>query len=155
MIDVGDIVTPERILLDLKVGSKRHLFQDLALAVERVTDIEHGNVLAALIQREKLGTTGIGDGIAVPHARLKTLPALIGFFARLARPIDYDALDDETVDLVFLVLAPEDGNSDQLKALARIARLLRDPSVAARLRIETAALRVHDVLRGRAARAGA
>lgn len=150
MIDIGDLVTPERIFLDLRARSKRQLFQDLAAAVERAGHIDHGTVLAALIQREKLGTTGIGDGIAVPHARVVGLEAILGFFARLARPVDYDALDDEPVDLVFLIVAPEAGNADQLKALARIARLLRDPTTASRLRTETDHGNVYSVLRGRA-----
>jgi nitrogen PTS system EIIA component len=150
MIDIGDLVTPDRIFLDLRAGSKRQLFQDLATAVERTGGIDHGTVLAALIQREKLGTTGIGDGIAVPHARLAGLQTILGFFARLARPVDYDALDDEPVDLVFLIVAPEAGNADQLKALARIARLLRDPTTAARLRSESDQDSVYGVLRGRA-----
>ena len=95
------------------------------------------HVLAALSQREKLGTTGIGEGIAIPHARVKQLTGMTGFFARMATPVDYDALDDAPVDLVFLLLAPEDANAMQLKALARIARLLRDPEVCAQLRRET------------------
>lgn len=149
MIDLGDLLRPERISLDRRVDSKRQLFQDLAEAVEGGLGIDQERVLAALIQREKLGTTGIGDGIAVPHARLVDLHEVIGFFTRLARPIDYDALDDQPVDLVFLVLAPEAGNADQLKALARIARLLRDPSIAIRLRAESRVDMVHAILGGR------
>ena len=148
MFEVSDLVNAERVLLDIKVNSKRELFQDLAEAVERATGIEEGFVLAALIQREKLGTTGIGDGIAVPHARLAELRGIKGFFARLATPVDYDSLDDEPVDLVFLIIAPEAGNAEQLKALARIARLMRDPNVAARLRAEPTPAQVLGILRG-------
>ena len=100
------------------------------------TGLDPAVILAALSQREKLGTTGIGEGIAIPHARVKQLTGMTGFFARLATPVDYDALDDAPVDLVFLLLAPEEANTVQLKALARIARLLRDPEVCARLRRE-------------------
>lgn len=149
MATLADLVTPDRLMLDLRPTSKRQLFQDLAAAVQRASGIDETTVLAALVQREKLGTTGIGDGVAVPHARLKELPQLLGFFARLARPVDYDALDEVPVDLVFLIMAPEDGNADQLKALARIARLLRDPALTARLRRETDPQRVHDILTGR------
>lgn len=149
MIDPGELLQAPRILLDWRVNSKRKLFQDLAEAVENAVGIDQERVLAALIQREKLGTTGIGDGIAVPHARLKDLGELTGFFVRLARPVDYDALDDQPVDLIFLVLAPEAGNTDQLKALARIARLLRDPATATRLRTGGGVDEVHRILGGR------
>ena len=108
-----------------------------------------GVILAALEQREKLGTTGIGDGIAIPHARVEGLDRLTGFFIRLAAPIEYDALDDAPVDLVFLLVAPEAASTLQLKALARIARLLRDPELGARLRTEPAPEEVYELLRGR------
>ena len=91
-------------------------------------------MLASLEQRERLGTTGIGDGVAIPHARLPGLGRLTGYFIRLKAPIEYDALDNAPVDLVFLLLAPEHAGADHLKALARISRLLRDPAVVAKLR---------------------
>ena len=146
---IADLVTTDRVLLDLRVSSKRQLFQDLAAAVERASGVDQTTVLAALVQREKLGTTGIGEGVAVPHARLKELPRLLGFFARLAKPVDYDSLDEVPVDLVFLIVAPEDGNAEQLKALARIARLLREPTLTARLRRESDPAVVHDIITGR------
>jgi PTS system nitrogen regulatory IIA component len=105
--------------------------------------------VAALEQREKLGTTGIGEGVAIPHARLPGIERLVGFFVRLATPIEYDALDDAPVDLVFLLVAPESESTLQLKALARIARLLRDADLAARLRTEAAPEEVFELLRGR------
>jgi nitrogen PTS system EIIA component len=150
MVAVADLLSADRLLLDLRPTSKRQLFQDLAAAVQRASGLDETAVLAALVQREKLGTTGIGEGVAVPHARLKDLPRLLGFFARLARPVDYDALDEVPVDLVFLIVAPEDENAEQLKALAKIARLLRDPALVARLRREQDPRRVHDILTGRA-----
>lgn len=149
---IVDLLSLDRLLLDLRPSSKRQLFQELAAAVEGATGIDQTTVLSALVQREKLGTTGIGDGVAVPHARLKDLPRLLGFFARLAKPVDYDALDEEPVDLVFLILAPEDENAEQLKALARIARLLRDPEVCAELRSERDPQRIFERITG--ARAG-
>jgi nitrogen PTS system EIIA component len=150
MVAIADLVTADRLLLDLRPSSKRQLFPDLAAAVERASGIDQTTVLAALVQREKLGTTGIGDGVAVPHARLKDLPRLMGFFARLTKPVDYDALDELPVDLAFLIVAPEDENAEQLKALAKIARLLRDPALTAQLRRETDPRRVHDIIAGRA-----
>jgi PTS system nitrogen regulatory IIA component len=146
---LADFVTPDRVLLELRAPSKRQLFQDLAAAVERASGVDQAVALAALVQREKLGTTGIGDGAAVPHARLKGLPGLLGFFARLAKPVDYDSLDDVPVDLVFLLVAPEGENAEQLKALARIARLLRDPALTARLRREDDPGVVHGIVTGR------
>ena len=146
---LADFVTRDRVLLELKASSKRQLFQDLAAAVERASGVDQAVALAALVQREKLGTTGIGEGAAVPHARLKGLPGLLGFFARLAKSVDYDSLDDVPVDLVFLLVAPEDENAEQLKALARVARLLRDPALTARLRRETDPDVVHGIITGR------
>lgn len=149
MPGLADLVSPDRVLLELRAPSKRQLFQDLAEAVERASGIDQAVVLAALVQREKLGTTGIGEGVAVPHARLAGLPRSLGLFARLAKPIDYDSLDEVPVDLVFLIVAPEDGNAEQLKTLARIARLLRDPALTARLRREADPARVHEIVTGR------
>ena len=92
------------------------------------------DILEILQQRERLGSTGIGNGIAIPHGKLPKLERLFGLFARLDRPIDFEALDGQPVDLIFLLLAPEGAGADHLKALARVARLLRDPEVARKLR---------------------
>jgi PTS system nitrogen regulatory IIA component len=148
---LADLLSRERLLLDLRVGSKRELFQELAAAVEAATGIDQMVALAALVQREKLGTTGIGDGLALPHARLPGLVRPLAFFARLARPVDYDALDERPVDLVLALVAPEEDNAGQLKALAQLARLLRDPVLTGRLRREADPARVYDLLTGRAA----
>lgn len=149
MVEIDAFLAPDRILLGLRCASKRQLFQDLSTAAAGSTGLDQAAILAALNQREKLGTTGIGEGIAIPHARVRDLATLTGLFARLAAPVDYDALDDAPVDLVFLLLAPEDANNTQLKALARIARLLRDPETTARLRTEQDLGQVHDLLTGR------
>ncbi|MEK0082056.1 PTS IIA-like nitrogen regulatory protein PtsN [Benzoatithermus flavus] len=151
MVDIDGFLTPERIVLGLRCASKRQLFQELADAASGITGIDAAVILAALNQREKLGTTGIGEGIAIPHARVKDLAQLVGLFARMAVPVDYDALDDAPVDLVFLLLAPEEANNAQLKALARIARLLRDPEICARLRTEQDPAQVYELLTGRRA----
>ncbi|MGH6915177.1 MAG: PTS sugar transporter subunit IIA, partial [Geminicoccales bacterium] len=92
--------------------------------------------LEALLERERLGTTGIGHGIAIPHARLGELDHLVGLFARLDQPVDFEALDDRPSDLIFLLLAPSSADADSLKALARISRVLRDPALQQRLRQE-------------------
>ena len=149
MVDIDAFLGADRVLLGLRCASKRQLFADLANAAAGVTGLEPSAILSALNQREKLGTTGIGEGVAIPHARVKDLPNLTGLFARLATPVDYDALDDAPVDLVFLLLAPEEATNAQLKALARIARLLRDPETSARLRTEPDPAHVHELLTGR------
>jgi len=149
MVEIDGFLAPERILLGWRCASKRQLFQDLAATAAEATGLDQAAILAALNQREKLGTTGIGEGIAIPHARVKDLGSLIGFFARLASPVDYDALDDAPVDLVFLLLAPEEATNTQLKALARIARLLRDPKICARLRGDLSAGQLYELLTGR------
>jgi PTS system nitrogen regulatory IIA component len=149
MVDVDDFLSPDRLLLGFPSTSKGQLFHDLAALAGTATGIDPALILAALEQREKLGTTGIGEGVAIPHARLPGIERLVGFFVRLATPIEYDALDDAPVDLVFLLVAPESESTLQLKALARIARLLRDADLAARLRTEAAPEEVFELLRGR------
>jgi nitrogen PTS system EIIA component len=150
MPDVDEFLTRDRLLLEFASSSKHELFDDLAALAAANTGLDAGMILAAMEQREKLGTTGIGEGVAIPHARVPRLDRLIGFFVRLTAPIEFDALDDAPVDLVFLLLAPESGSTLQLKALARIARLLRDPEVSGRLRTERDADEVYALLRGHA-----
>jgi nitrogen PTS system EIIA component len=149
MVDIDEFLSPERLLLDFPGDSKQQLFHNLANLASTVTNVDAATILNAIEQRERLGTTGIGEGIAIPHARVPGLPKLIGYFARLGTPVDYDALDDAPVDLVFLLLAPEAESTVQLKALARIARILRDPEVGARLRTEREPQGVWGLLRGR------
>ena len=136
MVDIDEFLSPERLLLEL---SRRQQSGSCFMTWRRsaaTAKVDASTILTAIEQRERLGTTGIGEGIAIPHARVPGLAKLIGYFARLAAPIDYDALDDAPVDLVFLLLAPEAESTVQLKALARVARILRDPEVGARLRTE-------------------
>ena len=147
MIDIEDFLTPDHLRLGLEVADKAELLDNLAKYAAAAVGLEPVTILAGLEQREKLGTTGIGEGVAVPHARLAGLGRLTGFFVRLARPIDYEALDNAPVDLVFLLLAPESASAVQLKALARIARLLRDRDVTAALRSEASPEKVYELLR--------
>lgn len=149
MIDLANLVPPDRILLGLKATSKRQVLQSLAQAAARVTGVDAGVILEALMQRERLGTTGLGGGIAIPHARIPELATFTGFFARLAKPVDFEAVDGEPVDLVFLLLAPEGAGAEHLKALARIARLLREEELCAELRRSEDRAHVHALLSGR------
>ncbi len=135
MVEISDIVTPERVILDVKpCGSKRQLLKELSQRAAAIFGLDQQRLLEALMERERLGTTGIGHGIAIPHARLKEVDRPVGLFARLSQPVDFEALDDRPSDLIFLLLAPESADAESLKALARISRLLRDPSLRERLR---------------------
>jgi PTS system nitrogen regulatory IIA component len=129
-----DLVAPNAIIPALRVNSKKQLLQELAAKAADLCGQGERTILETLQQREKLGSTGVGDGVAIPHGKLPKLAKLFGLFARLERGVDFEALDSQPVDLVFLLLAPEGAGADHLKALARVARLLRDPDVARKLR---------------------
>jgi PTS system nitrogen regulatory IIA component len=129
-----DLVAPNAVIPALKVNSKKQAIQELAAKAAKLTGQNERVIFETLLQREKLGSTGIGDGIAIPHGKLAKLEKLFGMFARLDRPVDFDALDGQPVDLIFLLLAPEAAGADHLKALARVARLLRDGETVRKLR---------------------
>ena len=131
---LSDLIAPSAIIPALKVNTKKQAIQELAARAAALTDQNERAILEILLQREKLGSTGVGNGVAIPHGKLAKLGGLFGLFARLERPIDFEALDGQPVDLIFLLLAPEAAGADHLKALARVARLLRDPEIARRLR---------------------
>lgn len=133
-MDLSDLVTQKAILPALKAGSKKQLLQAVAEKAAEITGLNERDVFDTIMQREKLGSTGVGNGIAIPHGKLKALNGITGVFARLETPVDFEALDDEPVDLVFLLLAPEGAGADHLKALSRIARILREPDMVAKLR---------------------
>lgn len=133
-MDLSDLITANAIVPALKVNSKKQVIQELAGKAAAITGLPERDIFDTLLQRERLGSTGVGHGIAIPHGKPVALNKLVGVFAKLDRPIDFDALDDQPVDLVFLLLAPEGAGADHLKALARIARQLRDPGIAAKLR---------------------
>src|SRR5438034_10532400 len=128
------LVAPNAIIPALKVNGKKQALQELAAKAAELSGQNERTIFEILLQREKLGSTGVGNGIAIPHGKLPKLGKLFGLFARLERPVDFEALDGQPVDLVFLLLAPEGAGADHLKALARVARLLRDPDIAHKLR---------------------
>src|SRR5476651_338705 len=132
---LNDLVAPNAIMPALKVNNKKQAIAELAAKAAVLTGQSERDILEILLQREKLGSTGVGNGVAIPHGKLPKLGKLFGLFARLERPIDFEALDSQPVDLVFLLLAPEGAGADHLKALARVARLLRDQDVAKKLQI--------------------
>jgi len=129
-----DLVAPKAIIPALKVNNKKQAIQALSARAAELTGQSERGVLEILLQREKLGSTAVGSGVAIPHGKLPKLDQLFGLFARLEKPIDFEALDGQPVDLIFLLLAPENAGADHLKALARVARLLRDAEVARKLR---------------------
>jgi nitrogen PTS system EIIA component len=129
-----DLVSPQAIIPALRVNSKKQALQELAIRAAALCGRNEREVFEVLMQRERLGSTGIGGGIAIPHGKLARLDHLFGLFARLERPVDFDALDGQPVDLMFLLLAPEAAGADHLKALAQVARLLRDPETVRKLR---------------------
>ena len=131
---LNDLVAHNAIIPALKVNGKKHILQELAAKAAELCGLNERTIFEILLQREKLGSTGVGNGIAIPHGKLPKLTKLFGLFARLERPADFESLDGQPVDLVFLLLAPEGAGADHLKALARVARLLRDPEVARKLR---------------------
>jgi PTS system nitrogen regulatory IIA component len=133
-MDLSDLIKPDAILASLKANSKKQALQALAEKAAEMTGIDEREIFETLVQRERLGSTGVGGGIAIPHGKLPKLDRIFGLFARLPKPIDFEALDDQPVDLVFLLLAPESAGADHLKALARIARLFREPGVVGKLR---------------------
>ena len=132
-MQLSDIISSGSVLPHLKATSKRQLLQELANEGARITGIEPQVIFETLLRREKLGSTGLGEGIAIPHGKFAALDKVHGVFARLAAPVKFESVDDNPVDLVFLLLAPESAGADHLKALARISRLLRDHSVVEKL----------------------
>jgi len=126
------LLRPDRINLDLKAKKKPEALRELVQMIRQGDDSEL--LLATLTKREELGSTGIGKGIAIPHGKVPTLNRVYGLFARLATPIDFESVDGQPVDLVFVLLAPDHAGADHLKALAKISRLLRDPVMVQKLR---------------------
>ena len=133
-MEIADLIEPAGVVAKLRATSKKQALQDLARRAAEITGQAERAIFEVLIERERLGTTGVGNGIAIPHGKLAGLDRLHGLFARLDKPIDYDSIDDQPVDLICLLLAPETAGADHLKALARVSRLLRDRSICEKLR---------------------
>jgi PTS system nitrogen regulatory IIA component len=134
MNDFSQILSADCVDASLVASNKKTLLQQLATAMGRRTGHDSKLILASLNEREKLGSTGFGAGVAIPHGKLDGLPRVMGYFARLTAPIDFQAVDGLPVDLVFLLLSPSDAGADHLKALAGVSRMLRDRDMVAKLR---------------------
>lgn len=133
-MELGDILATDGIVPRLTATSKKQALEELATLASKSTGIDQREVFNALLHRERLGSTGLGHGIAIPHVKFKSLKSIVCIFARLETPIDFDSPDGDPVDLVFLLLAPEHAGGDHLKALARISRLVREPAALEQLR---------------------
>ena len=134
-MEIADLIAPDRIALDLRVRDKAQLLRELAKRAETACEgLAAATVEAALRSREGLGSTGLGRGFALPHARLAGLTGFVGLFARLARPIEFEAIDGAPVDLVFLLLMPDEAGGAAVAALAAVSRRFRDADALARLR---------------------
>src|SRR5271167_1817631 len=125
-MNISDLLAPDSVLPALKVQSKKQLLQELAARAALQTRLPEKSIFETLTERERLGTTGVGAGIAIPHGRMAGADHAIGVFARLENGLDYEAVDRQPVDLVFMLLAPQNAGADHLKALARVTRLLRN-----------------------------
>jgi PTS system nitrogen regulatory IIA component len=134
MDDFADMLAPEAVIASLAVPNKKTLFQQLASAASRVTGVETRTIVERLVERERLGSTGFGGGIAIPHGKIDGVDHVVGVFARLATPVDFQAIDDMPVDIVFLLLSSPGAGVEHLKALARVSRRLRDRNFVAKLR---------------------
>ena len=133
-MQIEQILSPEGVIDSMRASSKRQALQELSERAAVLTGLSGRELLETILGRERLGTTGVGHGVAIPHGRIDKLERLYGLFARLSDPIDFESIDDEPVDLVFMLLAPESAGADHLKALAKVSRLLRDKSICDKLR---------------------
>jgi PTS system nitrogen regulatory IIA component len=133
-MEIEDLISPAHVVARLKASNKKQVLQELAKRAAELTGLHERAIFDVLLERERLGTTGVGNGIAIPHGKLPEVKGLFGLFARLDEPVDFDSIDEQPVDLIFLLLAPEGAGADHLKALARVSRLLRDRSICEKLR---------------------
>ena len=133
-MEIVDLISEQSVIANLRAGSKKNALQDLAKRAAEITGLHERAIFDVILERERLGTTGVGNGIAIPHGKLANMERPHGLFTRLERAIDFDSIDDRPVDLIFLLLAPETAGADHLKALAQISRLLRDRNICEKLR---------------------
>jgi PTS system nitrogen regulatory IIA component len=145
-MEVTDLIRPHAVVPNLRVTSKKQALQELSRRASDLIDVPERRIFEVLVERERLGTTGVGNGIAIPHGKLSELSDLQAMFARLETPIDFEAIDEQPVDLICVLLAPESAGADHLKALARISRLLRDRNVCEKLRGSDSADAVYAIL---------
>ena len=145
-MEIADLLSPDAVLAHVKATTKKQVLQEMAHKAALLTKLAERRIFDTLIEREKLGSTGMGQGIAIPHGRIAGIEKMTGLFAQLDHPVDFDSMDDQPVDLVFLLLAPEGAGADHLKALARVSRLLRNQAVCEKLRAAPQAATLYALL---------
>ncbi len=145
-MDISSLLRPDAVKVISAATSKKRLFHDIADMIADGYEISASDAVEALLERENLGPTGVGQGVALPHARLQGLDAVIGAFIRLEKPLDFDAVDKQPVDLIFCLFAPENAGVEHLKALALVARTLRDYSTCEKLRSNRSHAALHGIL---------
>jgi PTS system nitrogen regulatory IIA component len=146
VMQITDLLVPESVFAALKARNKKQLFQELSGRAASLVHLPEKRIFETLNEREGLGTTGVGQGIAIPHGRLPEIEKISGLFVRLEHPVEYAAVDGQPVDLVFMLLAPEGAGADHLKALARVSRLLRNQTVCYKLRAAVSAEEMFAIL---------
>ena len=144
--EILDELRPAAILPALKAGNKKQILQELAKKAAEITGQPEDIIFTTLQERERLGSTGVGQGIAIPHGKLPGLSQVHAVFARLERPVDFEAVDGNPVDLVFMLLAPPDAGADHLKALAKVSRLLRNTALCEKIRGATSSDAIYALL---------
>ena len=145
-MEIADLLSPDAVLAHVKATTKKQVLQEMAHKAALLTKLPERRIFDTLVEREKLGSTGMGQGIAIPHGRIPGIEKMTGLFAQLDHPVDFDSMDDQPVDLVFLLLAPEGAGADHLKALARVSRLLRNQAVCEKLRAAPQAATLYALL---------
>ena len=133
-MEINGLISPDTVIANLHATSKKQILQELSRRAANLTGEPERTIFGVLMKRERLGTTGVGSGVAIPHGKLQSIDKLYGMFARLEQPVDFQSIDERPVDLIFLLLAPETAGADHLKALARISRVLRDSKICTKLR---------------------
>ena len=145
-MELSKILTPQAVRVVSQMTSKKRLFQELGEIAAQAYKLNGSVVIDGLQERESLGPTGVGHGIALPHARLEEISGIVGVFVRLEKPLDSDSVDRQPVDLIFGLFAPKDSGVEHLKALALVSRTMRDPGICAKLRANIDPAKLHAVL---------
>ena len=143
---ISDIMSIDSILLSVKAKNKRQLLEEVAHFAAEKINIDERTIFDAIWERENLGSTGLGNGVALPHGRLAELNKVFVFFAKLTSAIDFDAIDNKPIDIVFMLLSPESSGADHLTALAKISRVLKDNTLTEKLRKAASAEEIYALL---------
>ena len=131
---ISEILSPDAIFTSIKASSKKRVLQEMSVGISNIYGLEQTKVFLALQEREKLGPTGMGHGVAIPHARINSISSIKGVFAKLINPLDFGSMDSQNVDLIFVLIAPHESGANHLKALAKVSRILRNKSTCEKLR---------------------